>query len=118
MEAAPAEEQPAPKPQRLTARREAEPFVHVMDRELLVGMKAVDSAQELAVWLYILRERRWRQRKGQTETFVLTTVALRIWAGIGRTTKFRALQKLAMAGLLRIEKDGRSSPRVTVCDPR
>ena len=43
--------------------RESQPFMHFTDREFLVGLKAVDSAQELAVWLYILRERRWR-RKG------------------------------------------------------
>ena len=65
-------------------RREAEAFVHVTDRELLAGLKVLDSAQELAVWLYILRERRWRQRKGQPETFPLTNVALRAWAGIGQ----------------------------------
>src|SRR5215204_758030 len=68
---------PAPKEKR----REIGTFVHVTDPELLAGLKVLGSAQELATWLYILRERRWRQRKGQPETFVLTNVALRAWAG-------------------------------------
>ncbi len=102
---------PAPKEKR----REAEAFVHVTDRELLAGLRVLDSAQELAVWLYILRERRWRQRKGQTEAFPLTNVALRAWAGIGQMTKSRTLRKLSAAGLIRIERGGRQSPRVTVC---
>ena len=86
--------------------REAEPFIHVTDRALLAGVRAVDGAQELAVWLFILREHRVRQGRGQSGAFALTTATLRAWAGIGRSTKSRALQKLAAADLVRIERDG------------
>ena len=66
-------------------------FVHVTDRELLAGLRVLDSAQELAVWLYILRERRWRQRNGQPEAFPLTNVALLAWAGIGQNDQISQL---------------------------
>lgn len=97
--------------------RESQPFMHFMDCEFLAGLKAVDSAQELAVWLHILRERRWRQRIGQPEVFALTNGTLRTWAGISKTTKNRALQKLAAAGLITIEARGQRSPQVSVCLP-
>jgi len=106
---------PAREPTKAKRNARAEPFVHVTDRELLAGAEALDSAQELLVWLHILRERRWRRSVGQPETFALSNGSLRAWAGINKMTKLRTLRKLAAAGLIRVEKEGRASLRVTVC---
>jgi hypothetical protein len=97
-------------------RREAEPFVHVTERELLAGLRVLHGAQELAVWLFILRERRVREAIGQPMSFALTNASLVPW-GIGKHTKARAIRKLAAAGLIMVERDGFKSPQVTVCEP-
>ena len=111
---APAQELAKPKP---SPRKEIEPFVHVTDRALLPGLKAVDSAQELAVWLYILREQRRRQRTDQHDAFALTNRALAAW-GINKDTKRRAIRKLEAARLITVERDGHHSPRVKICGLR
>ena len=60
--------------------------MHITERELLAGLKVLGGAQELAVWLFILRERRVRQAIGQPLTFALTNATLVPW-GIGKHTK-------------------------------
>src|SRR5215204_3533051 len=45
------------------AKRETEPFVHVTERELLAGLRALDGAHELAVWLLRLGRRHVRGRR-------------------------------------------------------
>src|SRR4051794_24798095 len=50
-----------PKPKRYN---ETEPFIHVGLNEFLAGAEAVSSAGELAVWVYILRERLLRRSVG------------------------------------------------------
>jgi len=99
------------------AKRETEPFVHVTERELLAGLRALDGAHELAVWLYILRERRLRQALSLPESFALTNRALAAW-GVNKDSKRRAVRKLAAARLIRVERDGSHSPRVSICGPR
>ena len=82
----------------------------------MAGLKVLGGAQELAVWLFILRERRVRQAIGQPLTFALTNATLVPW-GIGKRTKARTVRKLAAAGLITVERDGFKSPRVMVCEP-
>jgi hypothetical protein len=103
--------------QKREAKREVEPFLLCPIRELQAGAQAVSSAGELLVWLYIVRERRVRLALGQPEAFALTNVGLSEW-GIHRTTKARAVVKLAAAGLIKVERSGRRSPKVTVCGVR
>jgi hypothetical protein len=98
------------------SQRHTQPFLHVSIHELLAGAQAVDSAQELLVWTFILRERRVRKAVGQPMTFALTNASLVTW-GIGKHTKARAIRKLAAAGLITVERNGFKSPRVTVCEP-
>ena len=90
-----------------------EPFIHVALVAFLAGARALEGAQELVVWAYILREGHIRQTSGQSETFALTNVSLPNW--ITRSTKARALRKLAAAGLIVVERDGQSSPKVRIC---
>jgi hypothetical protein len=102
-----------PKAKRHKLGDRTEPFIHVALAAFLAGARALDGAQELVVWAYILREGHIRQASGQSETFTLTTVSLPGW--ITRSTKARALRKLAAAGLIALERDGQSSPKVRIC---
>jgi DNA-binding transcriptional ArsR family regulator len=114
MEAAIAE---GPKrPKRSANTRGTEPFAHLTIREFLAGAEVLSGALELAVWVYILRERRIRATAGQTEPFSLTNGGLASW-GISRAVKGRALRKLARAGLVRVERDGNRCPRISVLVP-
>jgi hypothetical protein len=101
----------APKTKRYKLGGQSDPFIHVGLNEFLAGVKTVSSAGELAVWVYILRERRLRRSVGP---FPLANAGLVAW-GITKNTKSRALQKLVAAGLITIEKHGHSSPWVQIC---
>src|SRR5215203_3348503 len=93
--------------------RGTERFAHFTIQEFLGGAGILNNTLELAVWVYILRERRIRATAGQAEPFSLTNSGLASW-GISRAVKGRALRKLARAGLVRIERDGNRCPRISV----
>src|SRR4051794_510496 len=48
-----------------------EPFIHVALAAFLDGAKALDGAQELVVWAYVLREGHIRRASGHSETFAI-----------------------------------------------
>jgi DNA-binding transcriptional ArsR family regulator len=59
----------------------------------------------LALWyLYGLRK---------TDTFIVSNLTMESW-GVRRDAKSRGLQKLAAAGLIKVERRGKRSPQVTL----
>jgi DNA-binding transcriptional ArsR family regulator len=83
--------------------------VMVSIRDLTAGAEVLKSADELLVWLHVLRE--WRM-KG-SKPVALTNAGLSVW-GVDRRTKYRALKKLESAGLIRVERRGKSSALVSL----
>jgi hypothetical protein len=67
----------------------------------------------MLVWIYILRE--WRMKP--SKPVAVTNEGLAAW-GIHRRTKYRALEKLENAGLVRVESRGKRSPQVSVLRSR
>jgi DNA-binding transcriptional ArsR family regulator len=96
-------------PRRRSRTREADPFVIVPIRDLTSGAGVLDSAGEMLVWLYVLRERRMKGSK----PVAVTNAGLAAW-GVDRRTKYRTLEKLENAGLIRVERRGKSSPLVSL----
>src|SRR5215207_5522299 len=82
--------------------RENEPFLHMSVRDFVRGVRTLKGAKELAVWAFILRQ--WRI--SQPEPVAVTNAGLAAW-GVGRRTKYFALDKLAKAGLIQVEKQSR-----------
>jgi DNA-binding transcriptional ArsR family regulator len=78
-------------------------------RDLTSGAGVLDSAGEMLVWLYVLRERRMKGPK----PVAVTNAGLAAW-GVDRRTKYRTLEKLENAGLIRVERRGKSSPLVSL----
>lgn len=101
------------RPRRKSETRETEPFAHFTIREFLAGLSVLDGALELAAWVYILREWRLRIGAGQDGPLRLTNGGLAAW-GISRAVKGRAVRKLAAAGLIRVERVGKCSLRLSV----
>jgi hypothetical protein len=88
------------------------PFVISDVQQLLAAANAVANlgGRALLVWHYILYETRLRN----TDTVSLSNVKLAEW-GVTRHLKYKALDRLATAGLISIERVGkRRSPRVTL----
>jgi hypothetical protein len=102
---------PVEQPKWTQRARETEPFVHIPVRDFVRGVRALKGAKELAVWAFILRQ--WRI--SQPEPVIVTNVGLAAW-GIGRRTKYLALDKLVKAGLIRVERQPRRNPRVVPLD--
>jgi len=95
---------------------ESEPFVHISVRDLLTGASVLHGAQELLVWIFVLRESHMRRSKGFLGSMAVTNASLAPW-GVSRFAKRRAIDKLSEAGLLQVEKHGGRNPRVTVAVP-
>ena len=76
--------------------------------DFLAGAEVLDSKKELLVWVFILRQ--WRIM--QPEPVAMTNARLSAW-GVGRQIKYRTMEKLATAGLIRVEAKGKASPLVT-----
>ena len=56
----------------------------------------------------------WRLRiVNKSRTVVLTNTRLLTDLGVGRSAKYRMLQQLEAAGLVRVARRGKASPRVT-----
>jgi hypothetical protein len=91
--------------------RETEPFIHMPVRDFVRGVQALKGAKELAVWVFILRQ--WRI--SQPEPVAVTNAGLAAW-GVGRRAKYLALDKLAKAGLIRLERQPRRNPRAVPLD--
>jgi hypothetical protein len=77
-------------------------------QDFLAGCAALDSKGEIAVWVFVL----YRWRITDPEPVPVTNLAISGW-GVSRWTKYRAIEKLAAAGLIKIEGGGKASPRVT-----
>lgn len=109
-----AAETPSDKPTKRKPRaRETEPFVHMSLQDFLAGYDVLGSKGELAVWVFILH--RWRIT--EPEPVAVTNAALSGW-GVSRWTKYRAIEKLAAAGLIEVEAGGKASPRVRLLTAR
>ena len=102
---------PLEQPKRKQRARETEPFVHMPVRDFVRGVRALKGAKELAVWAFILRQ--WRI--SQPEPVAVTNAGLAAW-GVGRRTKYLALDKLVEAGLIRMERQPRRNPRAMPLD--
>jgi hypothetical protein len=70
----------------------------------------VHSKKELAVALYIYRLRAVRH----SQTVAVSNTGLLAELGIDRQTKYRALKRLAGAGLATVKRNGKSSLEVTI----
>jgi DNA-binding transcriptional ArsR family regulator len=56
----------------------------------------------------------WHLRKlRQADTFIVSNIMLREW-GVQPDAKSRALRALERAGLIRVERQGKRSPQVTL----
>jgi hypothetical protein len=77
---------------------------------LLRVLAVVKSGQQLVVGIYL-----WRRRiqKGNRETFEVPNSELKSW-GISRKVKYQALDWLAEAGLIKINRRGRAAVTVTI----
>ena len=87
--------------------RQNRSFVHMTVEDFLAGAEVLDSKKELLVWVFILRQ--WRIV--HPEPVAMANVGLSAW-GVGRQIKYRAIEKLARAGLIQVQARGKASPRV------
>jgi hypothetical protein len=93
---------------KLLARRKTK-FVRLTQDQAISGFRALGTPSAL-VWYY-LHYRVWADGK---RTVALTNATLQDW-GVSRRIKYRAIQQLAKAGLVRIENQGqRKSLQVTL----
>jgi len=73
----------------------------------------VCSKAELAVAIYLCRR---RITSGKRKTFNVPNGELKSW-GISRKVKYRTLDRLAAAGLIRLDRRGREALTVTILPP-
>jgi hypothetical protein len=86
-------------------KRTLEPFIHVLVSDLVRGAKVLVSSGELVVWALILQRWHMTQPKPVASISNMAMAAL----GVGRKTKYRAIEKLRAAGLVKVRSaDGKS----------
>jgi hypothetical protein len=84
-------------------------FVVAELESLKTASKAVNTPLGLMVWLFIV----YRTRLHRTHTVSVSNEALAKW-GVERRAKYSALRQLEGAGLIRVERKGKRSPRVCI----